>query len=83
MYWVGIAERGTITVSARIAPCRIGYYEVEVKPERHYLPGRRHYVFAGRTADGRVLGDAEFVVKEEIGARTAEYRRRVLSRERS
>lgn len=88
MYWVGIPERGTITVSAEIVPCRIGYYEVEVKPEGHYLPGRRYNVFVGRTADGRVLDDAECRAVMElpvagftldgatIGARDAATRRR-------
>lgn len=54
------ASRGTLTVAAEIEPCTIGFYAVTVAAKGSPSDaGRTYFAFAGRTASGTPLSDAD------------------------
>lgn len=54
------ASRGTLTVAAEIEPCTIGFYAVTVAAKGTPSDAARiYFTFAGRTASGTPLSDAD------------------------
>lgn len=59
LFWRGIPDSGTVTVSEPIEPCHIAYYRVKVKPNGAYWGGAYYNAFVGRTAGGEILTNSE------------------------
>jgi hypothetical protein len=60
IFWHGIPDSGTVVVAGCQLPVtRIGYYQVRVKPKGSYFGAANYYALIGKTADGRLLSEAD------------------------
>nr|WP_294509300.1 DEAD/DEAH box helicase [uncultured Bilophila sp.] len=59
LFWRGIPESGSIVVDARVEPCELALYEVQVRPKGNFWGGYSFYPLVGETRSGRMLSHDE------------------------
>jgi len=59
IFWRGVPENGSIVINNLVETTKICYYKLTVKSKSMMFGGLKYYAFAGQTASGRALSDAE------------------------